>query len=169
MIFGRKTEHKDCLIFLDIDGVLNDLSSEWAINSENIKSLYYLVKKLEKKNYDCKIILVSTWRFGFDKDFKKCSPQVQSLIKELNTFGLKVYDKTKSFEKGGRAYEVCSYYLYYEFYIAKRSVKHLIIDDDISLYSDEVAQKLDFNMNLIVPNSRRGLVDSDWEKVIKKF
>lgn len=59
------------IVFLDIDGVLNQLQ----IDVNCVANLAVLVHRL-----DAKIVLSSTWRFGYTHNFNYCTPQIQHLI-----------------------------------------------------------------------------------------
>ena len=85
------------MVFLDIDGVLNTTNSritKYEIRDENIKALKMLVEKLYKQGYVAKIVLSSTWRFGYDSELEKSSKQIQKLATKLAQVGLAIYDKT---------------------------------------------------------------------------
>lgn len=92
------------VIFLDIDGVLNDRQTfqsryehhqstgEWllAIDETMVGRLANIVRKTSAE-----IVLSSSWRTGFSYD--TCEPlgeQAQGLVDILNKYGLSIYSRT---------------------------------------------------------------------------
>ena len=61
------------IIFLDVDGVLNQLQRNYFIDIDCVEVLAKLVKEL-----NAKIVFSSTWRFGYSNT-GKCTPQVEKL------------------------------------------------------------------------------------------
>jgi hypothetical protein len=143
-------------IFLDIDGVLNT-TSDWkvpySINPHCVENFYRYVKKLGDGS-TARIILISSWRDGFDKEGNHL-PQVQHLIDMLSQYHLSIYDKTYKSPTNDRQREI-------EQYIIKNHINPeqcIIIDDDISLYHDLSKYKH------IVPNPDEGFqVKKGWHK-----
>jgi hypothetical protein len=118
-------------IFLDIDGVLNT-TSDWkipySINTYCVKNFSQYIKKLGGSS-KVRIILISSWRDGFDKGGNHL-PQIQHLIDILSQYNLFIYDKTYKSPTNDRQREI-------EQYIIKNNINQeqcIIIDDDISLY-----------------------------------
>lgn len=87
------------IIFLDIDGVLNyfgckdKIGNMYFVNDEKIKILKEIIE-----NTNAKIVLSSTWRYGwFDLDKNEESKDRNDFIKlrdKLLEFGIELYDKT---------------------------------------------------------------------------
>lgn len=92
------------VIFLDIDGVLNNQQTfqsryerhqstgEWLIEIDEamVARLVNIVKET-----NAKIVLSSSWRTGFSHD--TCEPlgeQAQGLVDILNRYGLSIYSRT---------------------------------------------------------------------------
>lgn len=92
------------VIFLDIDGVLNNQQTfksryehhqstgEWLLEIDEI-----MVSRLANivKETNAKIVLSSSWRNGFSYD--TCEPlgeQAQGLVDILNEYGLSIYSRT---------------------------------------------------------------------------
>ncbi len=90
------------IIFLDVDGVLNQLQP-WYIDNTCIKNLGQLCKQL----HTTKIVLTSSWRKGWNRDTTKCTPQITSLMKCLNAEGLSIIGRTRDI--GDRLLEVLDY------------------------------------------------------------
>lgn len=75
---------------------------------------------------DAKIILTSSWRTGWDKDFSKCTPQIQELIKTFEKYGLAIHDVTKVAASKDRGAEVLHYAKWHDV------SEYIVIDDDIN-------------------------------------
>lgn len=135
------------IIFLDIDGVLNQLQS-WHIDDKCVAVLQKLCR-----HYDAKIVLTSSWKSGFCRNKIYCTPQIIKLIDKFETYGLSIYNRTENL--GDRSLEI-------ERFIERYNVtKYIILDDDISLFS---------NMkNLYIINSKTGLTEKDYKKIIRLF
>ena len=133
------------IIFLDIDGVLNQLQP-WYIDNTCVKNLGQLCKQL----YTTKIVLTSSWRKGWNRDITKCTPQIMTLIKCLSAEGLSIIGRTR--ELGDRLAEVLDYC---ENHDIKR---YVILDDDRSEFSKSVK-------NLYITNSKTGLTMTDIKNI----
>ena len=143
-------------IFLDIDGCLNnknDWKVPYTINKSCLLHFSALCEAVNKKYDLVKIVLISTWKEGLDKDNN--SPQIQYLIDTLSIYGLTINDKTISVKGKTRQEEI-------EHYIRRNNEKeYIIIDDDKSLY---------YNCNIIniySPDYNTGLVKKDIKNIIK--
>lgn len=115
------------LVFLDIDGVLNmerDWKIPYTLNHDCMDNFAMAMKGTK----NIKIILISSWRRGYHKDFDKCTKQIQQLWTELEKRDLSIYDSTKFSPTGSRMDEI-NYYL-------RRSddTEYVIIDDDLQEY-----------------------------------
>ncbi len=135
----------EVIIFLDIDGVLNQLQP-WYIDKTCIKNLGQLCKQL----HTTKIVLTSSWRKGWNRDVTKCTPQITALIKCFNAEGLSIIGRTR--ELGDRLAEVLDYC---ENHDIKR---YVILDDDRSEFSKNVK-------NLYITNSKTGLTITDIKNI----
>lgn len=120
-------ETKPVYIFLDIDGVLNNINhyrkqhekyggrffcQNMPFNPDSIKNLYKVVKR-----YDAKIVLTSSWR--------KSAPCMTVLEARLAEYGLKIYDKTG--DVGSRCNEIVDWM----FAHTKDDEAYIIIDDEM--------------------------------------
>lgn len=138
------------IIFLDIDGVLNQLQSGYYIDRQCVKQLAVLVKKTKAE-----IVLTSTWRMGFLHNRSKCTPQVQKLLAMFDEEGIVVKSRTKNL--GDRKTEI-------EEYIKENSVKkYLVLDDDKKEFPKGTPE------HFYLVNARTGLTKSDVEKAWKVF
>lgn len=91
------------IIFLDIDGVLNDFYTLKKKRGRNVfeepepdldEDKFKLLKELVDKT-DAKIVLSSSWRFFFDKDtLKPINNAGQELTRLLYKYSLKLYSVT---------------------------------------------------------------------------
>lgn len=134
------------LIFLDIDGVLNQLQRDY-IDETCVANLAVLVHKL-----NAKIVLSSTWRFGFMHDFSYCTPQIQHLIKVFQSFNLQIWSRT-GIKLRTRSKEIQSY-------LREHPDDYIVLDDDASLFSNI--------KNLYLVNYKTGLTSKDVKKILKK-
>lgn len=134
------------IVFLDIDGVLNQLQKDY-IDENCVANLAVLVHRL-----DAKIVLSSTWRFGYTHNFDYCTPQIQHLIRVLRNFDLQIWSRTSESAKT-RTEEIQSYlYMYPDDYI--------ILDDDMSLFTS--------TNNLYLVNCKTDLTSKDVRKLLRK-
>ena len=136
------------VIFLDVDGVLNQLQ-RYHLDDRCIKRLARLCSCL-----NAYIVLTSSWRLGFLHDFKSCSPQIQDLRKRLECYGLDISGRTKSL--GDRYIEV-------DTYVKEHGItKYLILDDDKTEFSRS-------DKNLYLVKSKTGLTDKDVEILVRRY
>lgn len=143
-------------IFLDIDGCLNnkyDWRTPYTINKSCLLYFSKLCKAINKKYSPIKIVLISTWKEGFNKDNN--SPQIQHLIDTLSIYGLTINDKTISVKGKTRQEEI-------EYYIRRNNIKdYIILDDDISLYNDIS------KINIYIVDYHTGFTEKDNKKILK--
>lgn len=134
-------------IFFDVDGILNQLQ-RWYIDENCIKVLADLCKK-----YDARLILISSWRFGFCYNRKNCSLQVKDLISKLEKYNLRILGRTDDFND--RRVEVDNF-------VKSHNIEnYIILDDDKSLYSSYE--------NLYLVNSKTGLTYNDYKRITKEY
>jgi len=84
------------VIFLDVDGVLNDIATETkaplgfiGLNDSMIKNLKKIVDIT-----DAKVVLTSTWKSEWDENPDDRSTDGQYLNDKLEEFNIKIADKT---------------------------------------------------------------------------
>lgn len=86
----------DKIIFLDIDGVLNCISTkarcQGCIGIDDLK--VKILKEIISKT-NAKIVLTSTWKIDWDKNLEDCSYAGKYLNNKLKKQGLWILDKTK--------------------------------------------------------------------------
>jgi len=146
------------IIFLDIDGVLNYedcpymLGKYYFVDDEKLK----LLKKLIDET-DAKIVLSSTWRYGWldldDGKITEDSYSFQKLHSKFKEFGLNFYSKTPnwSHHRGDEIekwLEECQ----------EEIESFIIIDDndDMEPYLDQLIQT-DYNVGLTKENIKEGI------------
>lgn len=145
------------IIFLDIDGVLNDEQTFIDIHNYWEETGYRkleidinMVKRLKKiiDATDAKVVLSSSWRFGWDLIADgNCIPRVKQ-DKELNDIllyhGIKVYSKTGRSKDGQRGKEIS------EWLDNHSGIESFVIIDD------ETSDLMDYyNRGLVVKTSFR--------------
>lgn len=91
-------------IFLDIDGVLNDVETKevsydgyCGIDDKYVELLSKLVQK-----YNGKLVLTSDWKKDWNKEFELCESDGLYINDKLDSYGLVLEDKT--FDKRGILY-----------------------------------------------------------------
>lgn len=131
-------------IFLDIDGVLNkkaDWKNKFTFNYACLNNFDKLINWLyNRKKYDCKIILTSTWRIGFkENNITIFSP----LIRLLEKYSLQINGITPITADKSRQQEI-------SYYIRRNNVlNYIILDDDKSLFDEFSDKRLYFtNCNI---------------------
>ena len=141
------------VIFLDVDGVLNNDATltrtvYWTVFVDD-----YLIERLKRlvEKTNAKIVLSSSWRVyreneKFNKDF--CQ-----LVEKLNEFGLHIDDYTPEFATDDRGEEIDAWLK------ANPNVKNFVIldDDKIKLHADHHVRTI----------NRFGLTDKDVDKAIQ--
>ena len=115
------------IIFLDVDGVLNNIHSTErcrgfiGIEDSKVEILKEIVNKT-----GAKIVLSSTWRYGWEKNINDCDGHGTYLNYKLSYSGLKILDKTKDFvdseDRGGEILE----------WVKRNNItEYIVIDDEI--------------------------------------
>ena len=155
---------KAVLIFLDVDGVLNTTNSrisKYEVCDENVNALVMLRDTLNKKGYIVKLVLSSTWRLGYDKDYEQCSPQVQNLITKLGRVSVTIHDKIPIYKNKTRDVEIARYIKEYE--LKHDDFTYVILDDDTSVFNEGALEE----MNFYKVNEHTGLLQKDVNKIVK--
>ena len=135
-------------IFLDIDGVLNQLQGKYYLDNKCIENLGKLCKKLRAT-----VVLTSSWRFGYSR-LGKSTPQIEKLKQMFSEHQIKISGRTADFRN--RASEI-------KHYIQDNNItNYIILDDDITEFKGE---KLD---NTYIINCKTGLTEKDIKKILKQ-
>lgn len=135
------------VIFLDIDGVLNQLQGNYYLDIKCIENLAILCKNLKAT-----IVLTSSWRLGYS-NLGKCSPQIEKVKLIFSKYNIKISGRTANL--GDRAIEILDY-------IKKHNVKnYVILDDDKSEFKKGLLD------NTYIINYKTGLTEDDVKRIIK--
>ena len=129
------------IIFLDIDGVLNNkdtfITQEKCfvetgkelleIDPVMVKRLAQIVKRTNS----------SSWRCGWEPKYEKCSSHCKKLINSLDEYGLRIFDKTPVIKNGLRQDEI-------RCWLARHADvdNFVILDDETSFLMDFVGTRL---------------------------
>ena len=151
------------LIFLDIDGVLNNENTKscapsgcTGIDDKLIRRLANIVSEKDEK-----IVLTSDWKIGWDSFDINCSEDAKYLNRKFKKYGIKICAKTydnhvydRFFEDRGKGI--------HKFLEKIQNVESYVVIDDHTFtdFDDEIMQCL------ILTNYRAGLTDIDVEKAI---
>lgn len=112
------------IIFLDVDGVLNNIHStercRGFIGIEDSK--VEILKEIVNKTC-AKIVLSSTWKYGWEKNINDCDGHGTYLNSKLAYSGLKAIDKTKDLSDRGE--EIL------EWVNRNNITEYIVIDDEI--------------------------------------
>ena len=136
-------------LFLDVDGVLNT-SSSWNIRYQLNKKLVSNLAMIVKKT-DAKLVLSSTWRYGWDNDAP--SPQITKLKEYLKEAGIYIEDITPVLQGRSRDTEI-NRYLYFH-----PCDKYIVVDDDRREFKD--------TKNVYFVNPETGLLKKDAKTIAK--
>ena len=99
------------------------------------------------------IILTSTWKTGFEKEYDNCTPQIQRLRDMLRKNGVDIAGKTPDLRGRTRDKEI-ERFLYFN-----PADRYVIIDDDESLFADK--------NNLYLIDCNKGITDKDARKIMQ--
>ena len=117
------------IIFLDIDGVLNEEKSRSrclgykGIDDKKVENLANIVKAT-----NAKIVLISTWKDDWRKTYKAHQGMMANYLdRKLKKQGLVILDKTKSIDKNGFHFSRGEGILQY---LADNKVEKFVILDD---------------------------------------
>lgn len=156
-------------IFLDIDGVLNNMDY-WnecferhhvkGIMSMNcfpfdpkcLNNLMKLNQELREKNFNVKIVLSSTWRLN--------QTDVEIVNTRLAEYGMRIFAKTISLNNGNRGLEIKNF-LKNEKY--GKADNFLILDDEIRDIAEQFEER-----HIINTNFNTGFDDEKLEEAINK-
>lgn len=115
----------NCVLFLDIDGVLNHADSNDAIDEICLNHLYKIINKTKAA-----IVLVSSWKCGwFKKEKEKQDDDANYLDSRFKKAGLSIFDKSSRYANG-RLLEVVDWIM------RLNASSFVILDDDFGHYKD---------------------------------
>lgn len=142
------------IIFLDIDGVLNNEYTKAFAPSGALFVSDRLLKNLSKivKVTGAEIVLSSSWRLDWVKG--KETKDFLALQSKLKDFSIELFDKTPLIKNGAnRGAEIEEWLKYHP-----EVENYVILDDESNLFSS--------NEHLILTNSYYGLTESITDQVI---
>ena len=143
-------------VFLDIDGVLNN-QEQWgnpySLNEKCIKAFCDFINGYRGQT---EIILISSWRNGFDTKTRTNSiPQLKNLDEKLAKYGVRVFDAVPSNPEKTR-FQLIDYYLRRHAYDS-----YVIVDDDPGEYPEGLPERL------CLINEKTGFTAADGKKCLK--
>lgn len=156
------------LIFLDIDGVLNNtedikkyrlfLKGERRVLIDIEPFFYFkkMLKEIEKEKLDVRVVISSSWRLGTTaSDWKK-------LFKHYFNNDEIIIGRTLHLEKD-RGLEILNFIEMLD--EKKETVEdYIVVDDDIEDIIDYVGKK-----RIVKTSIKRGLTNKDVRKIIRKL
>ena len=153
------------IIFLDIDGVLNTAFTRKRneyIDDFRVKLLSDIVQQT-----NAKIVLTSTWRFGFKRTFfglKPINNSTKALVEHLSKHHLKIYDILPDSPNEQRTYDVLVY-------IRTHNIqKFVVIDDEEFNFQSPQFKEHFFKTEFNTSNEQSsGLTQKITERIIKYF
>lgn len=137
------------IIFLDIDGVLNQLQRNYYLDDKCIENLGILCKKLSAT-----VVLTSSWRLGYT-NLGKCTPQIEKLKEKFCKYNIKIVGRTKNL--GNRELEI-------QQYIKDNNISNYVVIDD-----DKTEFKNNSIGNIYFVNSKTGFIKNDIKQIIKLY
>lgn len=131
------------VIFLDIDGVLNQLQGNFFLDVACVNNLHDLCH-----NLNASIVLITSWKKGFCRNKNMCSKQICNLIDLLGDAS--IINRTRDCKS--RKEEVLLYLKEHP-----EVTRYVILDDD---FEEEIK-------GLYQVNYKTGLTKSDIKKIRK--
>lgn len=115
------------VIFLDIDGVLNNHQTKGMIDNECLENLLHIIK-----NTDAKVVISSSWKdeITFAEEKHAVSSWLDTLI---NNSELHIIDKTPDIDEDNREKEIIAWINEHE-----TEIKSFVIIDDIDYNFSEL-------------------------------
>ena len=149
------------IIFLDIDNVLNCRTTKEKIPVSGYLGIENRLVKILRKIADetgAKIVLTSTWKEGWHKDYAKCKNWVKYLRDELKKEDLEILDVTPE-EKhwSNRGVSIKEW-------LAKNKTDEYVIIDDI-LFAEFI--EFDLIKHFVKTNPKTGITEENAEKAIE--
>ncbi len=148
------------IIFLDIDGVMNNTRTKerCGYNTGIENNALILLKRIVDTS-SAKICLVSSWKeFWFKEDKKSQDEMANYLDNRMYEFGLEIWDKTNEIQKRGK--EINNYISR----LLNQGINvesFVILDDELLDYREEGLVH-----NLVYTDYKQGLTIEDANKAI---
>lgn len=97
------------VLFLDVDGVLNDFATLLFTDGELSDEKLEMVASLCKE-FDCKIVLSTSWRGGMNEDTLECrqGSAAEIISKALKSKGCEIVGRTRELNNG-RGADIAEY------------------------------------------------------------
>ena len=152
------------LIFLDIDGVLNNENSKTCAPSGCTGIDDKLTSKLAHiiEETDAKIVLTSDWKIGWESFDIYCSEDAKYLNRKLKKYGIWISAKTYDDHVYDRFFEDRGKGIHKFLEKVQNAESYVVIDDHtFTDFDDEIME------HLVLTDYRDGLTDSDVEKAIE--
>ena len=168
--YDKENKKKTFYIFLDIDGVLNNMNY-WnecferhivkgimsmhcfPFDPKCLNNLMKLNQELQKQNYNVKIVLSSTWRMN--------RIDTEIVNSRLAEYGMRIFAKTISLNNGNRGLEIKNF-LENEKY--RKADNYLILDDEIK----DIAEQFE-ETHIIYTNLNTGFDNNKLKEAIQKI
>lgn len=167
--YNKKNNERIFYIFLDIDGVLNNMNYwDECFDRHHVKgimsmhcfpfdpkclsNLMKLNQELQKQNHNVKIVLSSTWRLN--------QVDIEIVNSRLAEYGMRIFATTISLSSGKRGLEIKNF-LEDEKY--GKADNYLILDDEIKDIVEQFEEK-----HIIHTNFNTGFDNAKLEEAIKK-
>jgi hypothetical protein len=150
------------VIFLDIDGVLNNEQTNAKSPDGYIGIGNTLLKRLSSivKETNARIVLSSTWKSEWDKNESLCSNDGKYMVKKFRQLGLLVFDKIEDIDNSlsTRGAAIMKYLEYHS-----EVEEWVVIDDD----EFDFAKYPEIMDRFVHTDHLKGLVEEDVKKAIE--
>ena len=142
-------------IFLDVDGVLNNIFTNTRTRSGYIFVEDFLIKHLKHiiEVTDAKVVLSSTWRWGYWASGSDRQDYLE-LIDKLASFNIKIFDITPAFSDNDREQEIIWWLEH------KSNGDNFVILDDVDYF-------VDLHDHFVKTDPELGLTAKEVEKAIE--
>ena len=154
------------LLFLDIDGVLNNENTKSTapsgcagIDDRLVVNLAHIIEAT-----DARIVLTSDWKIEWESFDIYCSEDAKYLNRKLKRQGLRISSKTYDDHVYDRFFEDRGNGIH-KFLDKLQNVESFVVIDDHTFadFDDEIIE------HLVLTDYKTGLTESDAEKAIKKL
>ncbi len=149
-------------IFLDIDGVLNNVHTESVTPQGYTGVSRKLVRRLAAvvKETGARVVLTSDWKYGWKRDPALCEEDASYLNDRLSQHGVYIYDRTYDEKIFDEFYTDRGNGIYH--FIEKNAdcESYVVLDDHVFADYDEKMRK-----HLVLTDPEKGLTDADVQKI----